>query len=234
MGFALVASSALVVLAGAAATFKDSFRAPNPGPDWMVTESSVAPRQGGGTLRFSLEQASSDDPEIAFGGYFNRTYALDYAKPWSISWDYSLPVQGLTPGARVGALTLLGVGTGGDAMERIYAPIVYRSTSGVFLGLITVDGDSMPVLETIGQAPASGRMQASYLPGGRRLQIAVNGTVRRTIRNAVTGTGIANPGVWGIGCLVWDASHSVEFTNGVTMSRLDVTGAGVIARPDTP
>lgn len=221
-----------LVLSAVAATYKDSFRSQAPGPGWGVTESSVTPQQGGGTLRFSAGVPGPEEPEIIFGGYINQAYALDYTKPWSIAYDYTLPARGLNPGAMIGAITLLGVGTGEDSMERIYAPYVYRATTGTFLGLVTVAPDGSPIFETVGQIPASGRLQVSYLPGGRRLQIAVNGTVRKTVRNAVTNGEIGNPGVWGIGCVVWDSDHAVRFTNGVILSRLDATGAGLVARPN--
>jgi len=222
----LVAAGA-VALAGLGASLVDNFRTRTPSDLWFVLEQGASVRQGGGQLAFSVPRST----DLSFSGYYSRTTNLDLNAGWSASFKYGL-VQGPIPQGGVSAALLLMNFFDAEYLEQeVVAPCVYRSSNGTFLGMLSLDDVGYPVIETICQVPARGTLGVSYLPGGERLIVSIDGRTRHSIRWFASSLPSRRTTLWGIGSAAWGTSTPFTYRQGVTIGGVSVQGPGLVEEP---
>lgn len=219
----LVAAGA-VALSGLGASLVDNFRSRTPSDLWFAVEQGASLRQGGGQLAFSIPRST----DLSFAGYYSRTTNLDFDAGWSASFRYSL-VQGPIPQGGVSSALLLMNFFNEDLSEQVlFAPCVYRSSNGAFLGMLTLDEVGYPVIETICAVPVRGTLGVSYLPGGERLVVAIDGRPRHSIRWFASGMPSRRTTLWGIGSAAWGTATPFTYRQGVTIGGISVQGPGLV------
>lgn len=239
--FAVLAAGAAYGLAG---SFVDNFSG-NTINTSVWDESSYAGGsvvQKNGRLKFS---AARDGDDYSVSSLYNQLYGFDMTKSWTASFAYVLGTGAAPAGATAGPVLALQWGFGPPktiaASYGIAYLQVYKSKQGTFVGYIPFEPfaakSTIPTPLPFAAIPSRGTIVFQYNPTFDRMQIFVNRRLVATVRDfietftvevPVGGIAPSNVAAWFIGNVTNHGSGAFNYTFGVQVDTLNMSGPGVV------
>lgn len=239
--FAVLAASAAY---GLAASFVDNFsgNAINTSVWDVSSYAGGSVVQKNGRLKFS---AQKEGDSYSVSSLYNQMYGFDMTQSWSVSFSYVLGTGAAPAGATAGPVLAMQWGFGPPktiaASYGLAYLQIYKSRQGTFVGYIPFEPyaakSTIPSPLPFAAVPSRGTIVFQYNATFDRMQIFVNRRLVATVRNfietftvdvPVGGLVSSNVANWFIGDVTNHGSGAFNYTFGVQVDALKVSGPGVV------